>query len=196
MIQALDSRAFITLFHGPCAANLFMNLIGQSIRCWPPLIVVFGCSDKQPAFSQSLYEGLIAPSFPQALWELRFPQSLWERYTLTNHARRMASISNHYCWYFGTNCPPEKNVDCWYHYQSINGMNLSWIICANIIVEPGVRPGICSVMMQDTQSNETSDWTVWNVWNIPEVKKPGVIAHQNIEEWIFESLVNLTHFDI
>ena len=125
MIQALYSRALRTLFHGPCAANLFMNLIGQSIRCWPPLIVVFGCSDKQSAFSQSLYEGLIAPSFPQALWELRFPQSLWERYTLTNHARRMASISNHYCWYFGTNCPPEKNVECWYHYQSINGMNLS-----------------------------------------------------------------------
>ena len=48
-------------------------------------------------------------------------------------------------------------------------------------------------MMQDTQSNETSDRTVWN---IPEVKKPGAIADQNIEEWIFESLVNLTHFDI
>ena len=76
--------------------------------------------------------------------------------------------------------------------QSMEWIWVEWI-CANIIVEPGVRPGICWVMMQDTQSNETSDRTVWN---IPEVKKPGAIADQNIEEWIFESLVNLTHFDI
>ena len=63
-----------------------MNLSGNSVQCWTPFILVFGGSDNQSIFPKPFWEGLIAPAFPQPLWEPQFPQSLWERYTLTNHA--------------------------------------------------------------------------------------------------------------
>ena len=35
-------------------------------------------------YIQPLWEGLVAPAFPQPIWEHKIPQNLLERYTLTN----------------------------------------------------------------------------------------------------------------
>ena len=69
-----------------------MGTVLPRFSCWTPFILVFGCSDKQPAFPQPLLEGLIAPEFTQPLWEAQFPLSLWERYNLTNHARGVGQM--------------------------------------------------------------------------------------------------------
>ena len=50
LIKAFDLRGLINvcspsaMFYGKCTAKVFMNLIGHSIQCWTPSILVF---DKQ-----------------------------------------------------------------------------------------------------------------------------------------------------